>query len=666
MVTAIAQRPMDMSLQQEIRLAGDTVRNPNPPTYEQIKALVETYSVYYRAFHAQCAEEDDYYHLRKLPSFPQNFPVPPVMPATARAIVDVATDHVDVKNISIDVPSTARSTARAEKIARFLQGAWLSIKEPVLRTASKHGFQYGIAFVHPRTKMEDWNDSPQMEDYGNTDADGQFVMTDIEGFKKASTEFSERRKIMFPLVARNIDPQEMLWDDSVSGTKWAIRTFQASVGEINAMFPHWTYQKDSGSAAQWTEYWDDTWYVYMADDEFLFEPRRHGFGFMPFKIMKPARSLHWHGGRPEERYQGILHPIHSLLDEESRLMTQIEAIIRRYAWPGYDFTGDRLKAEAARNAYEPWDGFNIIPTGVEVDLSPIPQVPQDLYQQLGMVQSKIEEATFPNVVRGQRPSGVSSGFHTSVLAGMGRLVFQGVADGAARLVEELNGAFLQLVENAIMDRVTVYARSENHHFDQTISPNDIRGHIENRVMLKAEAPEERERESILGMQLFQAGMISLFEAQKRAGITNPLDEQNRMAGEQLVAELRPEQLEQLRERLGEQQVGQLQQAAGPLGAGAPGGGDLGGGDLGGGDLGGGDLGGGDLGGGGGGNAGQFQAGLSQLQRPGEAGNQRRRVQAQQQGGFPNGLGGIAALGRALGNPGSAGGQRTASGQRTLR
>ena len=103
-----------------------------------------------------------------------------------------------------------------------------------------------------------------------------------------------------------------------------------------------------------------------------------------------------------------------------------------------DFSGPTHLAAQARDNYELWGGMNVIPPGVDVRPSPFIQVPPDLLNQLSMVQTMIEEATFPNVVRGLRPKGVSTGFGVSVLAGMGRLRFQGVADGMARAIEILN------------------------------------------------------------------------------------------------------------------------------------------------------------------------------------------------------------------------------------
>lgn len=211
----------------------------------------------------------------------------------------------------------------------------------------------------------------------------------------------------------------------------------------------------------------------------------------------------------------------------------------------------------------------------------------------------------------------------SVLAGMGRLVFQGTADGMAHAIEQVNMKFAKLIENKIRGRITVHARSEAHNFDQTIGPDDIRGYYENIVSLKAEAPEEREREALLAFRLWNGGngIISMYEA-CRSGVVNPLEEQLQMGAEKIMnsPQIQEQQVQLAMEGVG--LLGQLAETA----TGMAGGGGIGN---------------------------QFLPGQAQLQRPGEANIQQARVASQQQnmgGVFPQGLGGIANIGNRLGTP----------------
>ena len=115
------------------------------PSIDEILSLFKDNETYYRPFHEQCHTDEDYYLGRRSIPHPEN--IDPVWPATAGAIINVATDHVDVNNLQIDVPSSPRSRARAERLKKFYQGVWLNIKEPTLRTAVRQSFLYGIAFL---------------------------------------------------------------------------------------------------------------------------------------------------------------------------------------------------------------------------------------------------------------------------------------------------------------------------------------------------------------------------------------------------------------------------------------------------------------------------------------------------------------------------------------
>ena len=601
-------------------VVGDNLRNPGKPEAADINDLLKEKKEYFRAFHQQCREEEDYYFLRRTVPTPANVSMDPVKPATAKSIVNIATDHVDITNPEVFVPDPSpRSKDRAERLQTFLQGAWMHIPDLVKRTAVQQSFIYGISFLKNMWDTDKWPDAPR---------DTEFE--DDQEFRKAIGDYMKIRNISFPMAVINVNPKNMVWDDSRAAMKWVIEFYELPSKLLKGLYPEWQPLKGPGTMVSFLEYWDDTWHGRMIDGEWVWGPFEHGYGFMPYTPDIPGASLDWDVGLPEERYQGILKPIHNLLDAEARLVTQYESILRQYAWRALDFKGNAVSAQNAADKYEMSPGTkNIIPQGVTVEPSPLVMPPQELLSQLSIVQTMIEEATFPNVVRGMRPTGISSGFGVSVLSGMGRMVFGRYAGSMARTMEQINVKFLKLVENKAMGKVTVRARSVIKSFDQTIGPDDIRGFYENSVALKAESPEEREREAVLAERLFKSGIISLYTAMRRSGITNPLEEQTQIAAEQIAFGLRPNQIERAIASFNLPQ--QLESAASNTLSGNTGN--------------------------------QFSPGLSQLQRPGEANLQRARV-ASQQGQtsvFPQGQGGINLLGGMFGGA-TGGGGRVPSGQ----
>ncbi len=452
--------------------ATETQITPIPPmpTQDFISNLRKAYSLHYRQFHANCAKARLYFdNLNKVP-VPNNMGIDPVKPPTANAIIRTATDHVDVNNITILVPDPSpRGKDRSERIMKFLQGAWMHIDDIIKRTAVKEEFTFGISFLKYMWDGDQWPDAPIRTDFTN---DGDY--------KEALREFDKQRNISFPFVVKNASPENLIWDDSRVGPKWVMEIHESSVGDIQKLYPEWQpLSKRSTDMVTFSEYWDGTWMVRLIDNDIIYGPIEHGYGFMPYEQVIPGTGLSWDVGRPEDRYRSILHPVYNLLDAEARLMTQYEAILRQYSWPRMDFNGPRVQAENVANAYTIFGGKNIVLPGVEVKVGETATPPQEILQQLQNVRNAIEEATFPNVVRGLRPTGISSGFGVSVLAGMGRLVFGPYADGMARAMEGGNRKFLRLIENKAMGRVTVRARGQVHSFDQSIGPDDIRGFYEN-------------------------------------------------------------------------------------------------------------------------------------------------------------------------------------------
>ncbi len=581
------------------------------PKLDEVLTLFDDYKQYYQQFHKQCTDDEAYYFRTFNVDTAAGFQA--VIPATAKAIVDVATDHVDVNNIAIDVPlASPRAAAKAERIQKFLIGAWAQTKDPVLRTAVRHAFMYGISWRKRMFAPELWPDAPKYDDF-NSD----------EAYKDALSTFMDKRNLAYPLVSKNVNPKNLIWDDSRAGRKWAIEFYEQDARDIHRRFPEWLPKSDNRMAT-WVEYWDEEWCMYLADQQIVWGPYRHGYGFLPYVSLIPNNALDFDDGPPEKRYQGIIHSITSLIEAEARLISQYEAIIRQSAWRTLDFYGPQQVAEKVASEYKIFGGLNIIPPGVEVKPSPSIAPPQELLQHLGTIQNLIEQATFPNVVRGLRPTGVSTGFGVSVLAGMGRLVFQGIADGLARSIEAENKCILQLVENKVRGRLTVHARTDVHTFDQSIGPDDINGYYESSVKIKAEAPEEREREALLALRLWNGGqgIIDLYEAQRRSGVTNPLEMQNRQAAERILADpnMQMALAQQAMAMLGLPQ--QMADVASQSGTGPD-------------------------------QVGNMNIGGAQLQRPGERNVQEARV-ASNQGQpsvFPQGMGGMDALGSQLALPG---------------
>ena len=85
------------------------------PDLVDILALKADREQYFRKFHDNCNHARDWFFGRVSSPAPEGFDE--VTTAKARAMINVASDHVDVNNVAIDVPpASPRAQARAERI----------------------------------------------------------------------------------------------------------------------------------------------------------------------------------------------------------------------------------------------------------------------------------------------------------------------------------------------------------------------------------------------------------------------------------------------------------------------------------------------------------------------------------------------------------------------
>ena len=283
---------------------GDMEYDDSKPTEEHVLQIFDTYKDYFQTFHSHCDEEDEFYFGTRPVPIPDEMPVDPVRPATPHAIVNVATDHVDVNNPAIFVPAPSpRAKNRSERIQKFLQGVWMHIPEHTKRTIVKHSIQYGIGFMKAWWDGDKWPDAPYIEDFN-----------DEEEYKEALKDHLDKRNISFPFILDAVSPKNLIWDDSRSGMKWAIEYYEASCNDIQMLYPEWQPLISTSENVTFMEYWDDTWCGRMVDGEWIWGPYKHGYGFNPYIKVQPAASLDYDIGEPERRYQGILKPVHNLLE----------------------------------------------------------------------------------------------------------------------------------------------------------------------------------------------------------------------------------------------------------------------------------------------------------------------------------------------------------------
>jgi len=325
-----------------------------------------------------------------------------------------------------------------------------------------------------------------------------------------------------------------VWDMN-NGTqpRWIIYEYQVDAEWIQAHFPKWKNYKRG--YVNFKEVWTHSNVAYVADNSWVMEPRRHGYGRLPWIMYWPQMGLDTGNMEPDKLYMGLLNGSIEMIRAQSQLASHYIDIVGKSAWPTLEFTGPPGITEEVQAVWDDTPGAkNIKPPQVQVSVSQTPRPPSEIGVAKQFLDEAIEANTVPAVARGQRPSGAASGYHTAVLAGIASLNFGAVKEAMERGLQDKGEIILRIVEHVINDKVSVFGKTEVGVLDAVLKPNDIRGHYVNIVRINSVSPEEQERRLNLWANLWRAGYVDLDTALRKGGVSNPLEVQAKILEEKFL------------------------------------------------------------------------------------------------------------------------------------
>ena len=480
----------------------------------------------FQKFRSQCEQLDEFF----LNDF--EFSVPDsgtmIRLGTAQSVINTLVAHVSPQFLDISVPPPGpRGQARAETMEKFLTGAHHMVehRSPVYRELTKQAGLYGIAWEKVEFIANEWSDFPEPPPH-DEDATSEY--------RDSVREVIEKRSISWPIKSVAVNPQNVIWDMN-NGTlpRWVIYEYEVDAEWVQAHFPEWGNQKKGYVTFQ--EVWTHSQVAYVADKQWVLEPRRHGYGRLPWIMYWPQMGLDTGNSEPENLYMGLLNGSLDMLRAQSQLASHYIDIVSKSAWPTLEFTGPPGITEEVQSMWDDTPGAkNVKPPQVQVGISDVPRPPSEIGIAKEFLDEAIEANTVPAVARGQRPTGAASGYHTAVLAGIASLNFGAVKDAMERGLQEKGELILRIVEHVIDDRVSVFGKTEAGVLDAVIKPSDIKGHYVNIVRINSVSPEEQERRLNLWSNLWRAGYVDLDTALRKGGVSNPLEVRSKILEEQFI------------------------------------------------------------------------------------------------------------------------------------
>ena len=479
----------------------------------------------FRNFKNQCKMLDDFFLNDFDFSVPENGTM--IRLGTAQSVINTLVAHVSPQFLDISVPPPGpRGQARAENMEKFLTGAHHMIehRSPVYRELTKHAGLYGIAWEKLEFIANEWSDFPEPPPH----------MEEDETYRERVQEVIEKRSITWPIKSIAVNPQNLVWDMN-NGTqpRWVIYEYQVDAEWVQAHFPEWG--KYTKGYVKFQEVWTASQVAYVANNEWVMEPRRHGYGRLPWIMYWPQMGLDTGSSEPEKLYMGLLNGSTEMIRAQSQLASHYIDIVGKSAWPTLEFTGPPGITEEVQAAWDDTPGSkNIKPPQVQVGVGQTPRPPAEIGIAKQFLDEAIEANTVPAVARGQRPAGAASGYHTAVLAGIASLNFGAVKEAMERGLQDKGEIILRIVELVIDDKVTVFGKTEAGVLDAAIKPSDIKGHYVNIVRINSVSPEEQERRLNLWANLWRAGYVDLDTALRKGGVSNPLEVRAKILEEQFL------------------------------------------------------------------------------------------------------------------------------------
>jgi len=468
---------------------------------DKLKTKRKEWEAHYDTLKTQQKENFSFYELSYDANIPTSLGYEQKTPSTARDWVDFGIMHYTLDKPQ-DVVKPRNSSDSAREQATMLEAFynyWLGRIILEIKGNAKKQLWGGECFF--KLVVDDTY-------YGTYKGK---KISDLKGDKLE--EFQEKRSTAFPLRIECPNPVNIYPSPAGRGF-WHpeyIEYYEMTVAQAEELCDRngWTAWKNekgnkSTSTVPYTVYYSDSQRCILIDDTPVLEGdvQPNWLRFTPYVHIDAGLGTESHEGKPEYKHRSIFHGKKDMIKLQTRLLSQIDAICKRYAWPRIELKGD---LEIIKGLYgAKGEGFDPNLSGVQVSSPDFDilyhqgeQVPQALFTYAAAISSMAEP---PPVLGGQRPPGVYSGYGTVSLLTTAKPIykdpFKNMEDGLSVLM----GMGARVMENTLKYKINIG--------DKELDPSKIKGYYENEVHLLAEPPEAADMRKTLGANLFKQGVIS--------------------------------------------------------------------------------------------------------------------------------------------------------------
>lgn len=479
------------------------------------------------------------------------------VPPTAASLVNDSADHLAGNNPTFQVQPvkpSQKSNVDRDRIQGALNGLWSRLSKQygkaLHRTLAMHGGWSGMMCARVMVR-ENWNfEAPSWRDLVWQPVDPRYVFPDPGSLGGEFVIFRMRR---------TVGSVRQMWGDW-EGEWYEPGSSDAFIGQNTNTARRLPERLPDTAMVDWIEYWDDEVKCYIANGHPVFRQKYgrdiipHLLGCNPFIIR--AAGYGNDTGEAHERFRSMLYSVFHLLEAEARLLVQLKWIVEDIAWPTF------LAPKSMK-------GVNLIPG--TVNFVPDPEAikafkavredavqPRAITDLLDRISGMIERATYPVVINGQAPRGITAGYPIAILSTQAKLKFAAPSDALQDMMQELANKTLKVIESRIQQRVECldgnYLEPEDH--DKYLG----------RISAELEPSLPQDKAALLGLLEFAVGSLGLpktralvelgfdrAEDLRSERVTEDLEDDPRvrqLVAEHFMRELSPEYADAMTELLG--------------------------------------------------------------------------------------------------------------------
>jgi len=313
-----------------------------------------------------------------------------------------------------------------------------------------------------------------------------------------------------------------------------IEQYTITAGQVHRIWPKWKPGAASNVPVVFTEYWDDEVLCFIADGT----PVTDGVEENPYRCVPYEHVYSGFGHRdennsPESLAVGIFQHSIDLLMQQCRDFAYLDKAEAFASLPMLLLPGNREDYEQGGKALVPKPGQVTYTGDFQGEIAKVVwaanNLPAGIMQAISVHNSMLGKSQ-PQVLRGETPSGVDSGYPMALMIGEARLEFGIPLENLQTLFSRSCDLVRIIIRDVVKEEVPIWGTNGVI----TLNPDDCDGAYRVSVEFDATTPEAAANRALILQRLRQGGDISRQTAlELNPMIKNPAKEAIRIDAESL-------------------------------------------------------------------------------------------------------------------------------------